>query len=123
VKLQAPGQGETQVRQSQMVDEFGHVQLGGVGNILARELEARLQLETRVVVLGHIQRGGSPTAFDRILATRYGVAAMNLVHKGEFGKMVALQGSQITAVPLSEAARGPRPVNPELYETASVFFG
>jgi 6-phosphofructokinase 1 len=94
-----------------------------VGNILARELEARLQLETRVVVLGHIQRGGSPTAFDRILATRYGVAAMNLVHKGEFGKMVALQGSQITAVPLSEAARGPRPVNPELYETASVFFG
>ena len=123
VKIHAAGQVETQVRQSQMVDEFGHVQLGGVGNILARELEARLKLETRVVVLGHIQRGGSPTAFDRILATRYGVAAMNLVHKGEFGKMVALQGSQITAVPLSEAARGPRPVDPELYETASVFFG
>jgi 6-phosphofructokinase 1 len=106
-----------------MVDEFGHVQLGGVGTLLGRELEARLNLETRVVVLGHIQRGGSPTAFDRILASRYGVAAMNLVHQGEFGKMVALQGSRITSVPLSEAARGPRRVDQELYDTASVFFG
>jgi 6-phosphofructokinase 1 len=123
VKLPIGNQAEGQVRQSQMVDEFGHVQLGGVGTLLGRELEARLNLETRVVVLGHIQRGGSPTAFDRILASRYGVAAMNLVHQGEFGKMVALQGSRITSVPLSEAARGPRRVDQELYDTASVFFG
>ena len=119
----APGEGGTQIHQSRLMDEFGHVQLGGVSNLLAREIEARTGFETRVVILGHIQRGGSPTAFDRILATRFGVGAMNLVHRGEFGKMVALQGNQIVAVPLAEAAKSPRPVDPELYETASVFFG
>ncbi len=112
-----------QVQQSRIRDEFGHVQLGGVSSLLARQIEARTGFETRVVILGHIQRGGSPTAFDRILATRFGVTAMTLVHQGEFGKMVALQGNQIVAVPLSEASRSPRPVDPKLYETAAVFFG
>lgn len=114
---------EGQIQQSQFRDEFGHVQLGGVSSLLAQEIEARTGFETRVVILGHIQRGGSPTAFDRILATRFGVKAMTLVHQGEFGKMVALQGNQIVAVPLAEASRSPRPVDPELYSTAEVFFG
>jgi ATP-dependent phosphofructokinase / diphosphate-dependent phosphofructokinase len=104
-------------------DEFGHVQLGGVGSALASEIEARTGFETRVVTLGHVQRGGSPTAFDRILATRFGVAAMNLVHRQEFGKMVALRGTEIVALPLSEATAAPRRVTPELYDTAAVFFG
>jgi len=115
--------GGIQIQQSRFTDEFGHVQLGGVSSLLAREIEARTGFETRVVILGHIQRGGTPTAFDRILATRFGVAAMTLAHQGEFGKMVVLRGKQITAVPLAEAANSPRPVDAELYETASVFFG
>jgi ATP-dependent phosphofructokinase / diphosphate-dependent phosphofructokinase len=104
-------------------DEFGHARLGGVGDALAHELEKRTGFETRVVTLGHVQRGGSPTAFDRILATRFGVAAMNLVHEHNFGKMVALQGQQIVAVPLSEATKEPRRVTQDLYDTAAVFFG
>jgi 6-phosphofructokinase 1 len=115
--------GGIQIQQSRFTDEFGHVQLGGVSSLLAREIEARTGFETRVVILGHIQRGGTPTAFDRILATRFGVAAMALAHKGEFGKMVVLRGNQISSVPLAEAAKSPRPVDPELYETAAVFFG
>ena len=125
-RLPLGGKGEeksdTQIHESRMVDEFGHVQLGGIGSVLASELEARTGFETRVVVLGHIQRGGSPSAFDRILATRFGVAAMNLVHQGDFGKMVALRGLQIVAVPLAEASRGTRTVDLELYDTAAVFF-
>jgi len=105
------------------VDEFGHVQLGGVGSALASEIESRTGFETRVVTLGHVQRGGSPTAFDRILATRFGVAAMNLVHTHDFGKMVALRGTEIVAIPLAEATAAPRRVTPELYDTAAVFFG
>lgn len=119
----AEGGPATQIQQGRIIDEFGHAQLGGVGSLLANMIEARTGFETRVVVLGHIQRGGTPSAFDRILATRFGVAAMNLVHQGNFGKMVALRGNQIVAVPLAEASRSPRPVDPELYETASVFFG
>ena len=122
-RLPEGGESGTQVQQSRIRDEFGHVQLGGVSSLLGRQIEARTGFETRVVILGHIQRGGSPTAFDRILATRFGVQAMTLVHQGEFGKMVALQGNQIVAVPLSEASRSPRPVDPKLYETAAVFFG
>ena len=122
-RLPEGGESGTQVQQSRIRDEFGHVQLGGISSLLARQIEARTGFETRVVILGHIQRGGSPTAFDRILATRFGVQAMTLVHQGEFGKMVALQGNQIVSVPLSEASRSPRPVDPKLYETAAVFFG
>ena len=104
-------------------DEFGHVQLGGVGAALAQEIESRTGFETRVVTLGHVQRGGSPTAFDRILATRFGVAAMDMIHRKEFGKMVALHGTEIVSVPLAEATQAPRRVTPELYDTAAVFFG
>jgi 6-phosphofructokinase 1 len=111
------------VTSSRAVDEFGHVQLGGVGNALAVEIESRTGFETRVVTLGHVQRGGTPTAFDRILGTRMGVAAMNLIHEQVFGKMVALHGTEIVSVPLTEATAAPRRVGPELYETAAVFFG
>ncbi len=99
-------------------DEFGHVRLGGIGGILAREIEKRTGIETRFVVLGHIQRGGSPTAFDRVLATRYGIGAIDRVHQGEFGMMVALRGTKIVSVPLSEALVATRPVDPDLLEVA-----
>jgi phosphofructokinase-like protein len=99
-------------------DEFGHVRLGGIGGILAREIEKRTGIETRFVVLGHIQRGGSPTAFDRVLATRYGIGAIDRVHSGEFGMMVALRGTKIVSVPLSEALVSTRPVDPDLLDVA-----
>ena len=121
-KLSLPGGAPQEVRQSDRVDEFGHVQLGGIGQVLAKQIEQRTGFETRVVILGHIQRGGSPTAFDRILATRFGVAASEMVHRGEFGKMVALQGRQIVSVPLREALITRR-VDEELYRIASTFFG
>ncbi len=111
------------VKQGAVVDEFGHAHLGGVGQALARVVESRTGFETRVVTLGHLQRGGNPTAFDRILATRFGVHAANLIDRQEFGKMVALRGTQIVAIPLAEAVAEPRRVDPELYATASVFFG
>ncbi len=98
-------------------DEFGHVRLGGIGQVLARELEHRTGFETRYVVLGHIQRGGSPTAFDRVLATRYGLGAVDLVHKGEFGCMVALRGTRIVSIPLAEAQKG-RVVDQQLIDAA-----
>ncbi len=100
-------------------DEFGHVRLGGIGNVLAREIEKRTGFETRTVVLGHIQRGGTPSAFDRVLATRYGIGAIDLVHKGEFGTMVALRGIEIVAVPLSEALLATRMVSDDLINVAS----
>ncbi len=121
-KLSLPGGAPQEVRQSERVDEFGHVQLGGIGQVLAKQIEKLTGFETRVVILGHIQRGGSPTAFDRILATRFGVAASEMVHRGEFGKMVALQGRQIVSVPLREALITRR-VDEELYRIASTFFG
>ena len=99
-------------------DEFGHVRLGGVGQILAREVERRTGLETRYVVLGHIQRGGSPSAFDRVLASRYGIGAIDMVHRGEFGCMVALRGNDIVSVPLTEAINKNRLVDPALIDVA-----
>lgn len=100
------------------LDEFGHVRLGGIGNLLAAELEKRTGFETRAVVLGHTQRGGTPTAFDRMLATRYGVAAIDLVHEGGSGMMVALKGNDIRAVPLADAVARTRCVSPELIDVA-----
>jgi ATP-dependent phosphofructokinase / diphosphate-dependent phosphofructokinase len=100
-------------------DEFGHVRLGGIGNLLAAELEKRTGFETRAVVLGHTQRGGTPTAFDRVLATRYGVAAIDLAHEGKFGMMVALKGIDIRAVPLAEAVAGTRQVPQELVDVVT----
>jgi len=105
------------------VDEFGHPRLGGVGYYLGKEIEKCIDIETRVVVLGHLQRGGSPTAFDRILATRYGVAAIDLVHKGSFGQMVALQGNDVVPVPLKDVIGKRKTVDLRLYEIARVFFG
>ena len=99
-------------------DEFGHVRMGGIGNQLAREIEKRTGFETRAVVLGHIQRGGSPSAFDRVLATRYGIGAIDMVHHGEFGKMAALRGNKIVSVPLLEAISNNRKVDPELIDVA-----
>jgi phosphofructokinase-like protein len=99
-------------------DEFGHVRLGGIGNVLAREIEHRTGFETRAVVLGHIQRGGSPTAFDRVLATRYGSGAIDMAHKGESGCMVALRGTQIVSVPLAEAVKRTKLVGDDLIKVA-----
>lgn len=104
-------------------DDFGNVKLGGVGHFLAKEIEKRMDVETRVTVLGHVQRGGTPTANDRFLSTRFGVAAVELINNEDFGKMVALQGNKIVAVPLEEALSKPKTVDMELYEIAKVFFG
>lgn len=101
------------------LDEFGHVRLGGVGNALAQEIEKRTGYETRSVVLGHIQRGGSPSAFDRVLATRYGLGAIDMVHRAEFGKMAALRGNKIVSVPISDAIASNRKVDPEMIEVAT----
>jgi len=108
---------------TEKLDEFGHVRLGGIGQQLANLIEAQTGYETRVTVLGHIQRGGTPTAFDRVLATRFGVQAADMVHRGEFGKMASLRGNQIVAVPLTEATANLKTVDPGLYSVAEVFFG
>jgi len=100
-------------------DEFGHARLGGIGNALAQEIEKRTGFETRSVVLGHIQRGGTPSAFDRVLATRYGLGAIDMVHRGEFGKMAALRGNKIMSVPLADAIASNRKVDPEMIAVAS----
>ncbi len=100
-------------------DEFGHVRLGGIGSSLASEIEKRTGFETRSVVLGHIQRGGSPTAFDRVLATRYGLGAIDMVHRGEFGQMAALRGNKIVSVPLAEAIATNRKVDQEILDAAT----
>ncbi len=111
------------VTQDQSVDAFGHVRLGGVGDALAREIEARTGYETRVTVLGHVQRGGSPTARDRVLATRYGLKAADLVHDGKFGRMAALQGDAVVDVSLEEATAELKTVPDDWYEVARAFFG
>ena len=104
------------------VDEYGHKRLGGIANVIAAEVEARTGLETRVTILGHVQRGGSPTPFDRVLATRFGVAAIDAVHDGCFGQMVALQGGAIELVSLQEATARLKPVGRELLDVAHTFF-
>jgi 6-phosphofructokinase 1 len=104
-------------------DEFGHVRLGGIGQRLEREIEERTGYETRTTVLGHVQRGGTPTAFDRVLATRFGIAAIDAAARGEWGKMVALRSMKIEVVDLSDALENLRTVPEEEYSTASAFFG
>lgn len=105
------------------LDAFGHVMLGGIGKFLCEEIEKKTGFECRDVVLGHLQRGGSPTAYDRILATRYGIAAVDLIQKGDFGKMVALRGNQIVAVSLEEGVKRAKIVDMGIYEIAQTFFG
>jgi 6-phosphofructokinase 1 len=105
------------------VDAFGHVRLGGIGQMLAEEIQKRTGKEARFTVLGHIQRGGTPTAYDRVLATRFGVHAIRAVHDGAFGVMVALRATEIVRAPLAEATRELKLVPPERYAEAEVFFG
>jgi ATP-dependent phosphofructokinase / diphosphate-dependent phosphofructokinase len=115
--------GDAQLVSTATTDAFGHVRLGGVGEALAREIEGRTGFETRVTTLGHTQRGGSPTAHDRVLATRYGLKAAELVYSGAWGQMAALRGDRIEAVPLSAAVAELKTVPDELYEQAGAFFG
>ena len=105
------------------VDEFGHVRLGGIAYALAPEIEARTGYETRVTILGHVLRGGTPTAYDRILATRLGLAAIDAVEDGDFGVMTALRGTDIVRVPIADAVRELKTVPPSLLDEAEVFFG
>jgi ATP-dependent phosphofructokinase / diphosphate-dependent phosphofructokinase len=105
------------------VDAFGHARLGGVAVALEAEIEKRTGFETRMTILGHVQRGGTPLAYDRVLGTRFGVAAVDAVTSGDTGKMVALRGTEIVTVPLADAVAEPKLLDPKLYETAEVFFG
>ncbi|MBV8979535.1 MAG: 6-phosphofructokinase [Acidimicrobiia bacterium] len=113
----------TMATQSNEVDAFGHVRLGGISNLVAEEIEKRTGFETRVTILGHVQRGGTPTAFDRILATRFGIAAIDAAHDGAFGQMVAVQGGEIVRVPIADAVGQLKTVDKELFHgVAEVFF-
>src|SRR5580704_7652477 len=105
------------------VDAFGHVRLSGIGNLLESEIANRTGQEARATVLGHVQRGGSPTAFDRVLATRFGLHAVDALHDGNVGQMVALHGTSIDLVPLAEATAALKLVPPERFAEAEVFFG
>ncbi len=117
-----PKEGTWEV-QADEVDAFGHVRLGGIANRLAPEIEKRTGFETRVTILGHVQRGGTPTAFDRVLATRLGIAAIDAVHEGKSGVMVGLRGTEIVQVPLAEAVGTLKTVDDQIYAVAEVFFG
>jgi ATP-dependent phosphofructokinase / diphosphate-dependent phosphofructokinase len=118
-----PAEGGGMTLQTGEKDAFGHVRLGGIGDRLAKEIEERTGKEARAVVLGHVQRGGTPTAFDRWLATRFGLSAIAAVHDKDFGTMVALRGTDIIRVPLAEGTGELKLVTPELYAEAEVFFG
>jgi 6-phosphofructokinase 1 len=116
-------EGGQEVLHSGEQDAFGHVRLGGIGTWLAEEIAQRTGKESRAVVLGHTQRGGTPTAYDRVLATRFGLHAVDAVTEGDFGNMVALRGTEIVRVPLSEATAEIKTVPLERYAEAEVFFG
>ena len=111
------------VIQEERLDEFGHVRLGGIGQILADLIETKTGYETRIAVLGHVQRGGTPTAFDRVLGTRFGVKAVELAQQGKFGHMVCLKGNEITDVPISQAVSKLKTIDMNLYNIAKIFFG
>lgn len=114
---------EVEILSSEKLDDFGHVRLGGVGQVLAKLIEENTGYETRVTVLGHIQRGGKPTASDRVLGTRFGVAAMDAVHHGRYGIFVALRGTDIKEVPLAEVTARLKTVDENLYEMSKTFWG
>jgi len=111
------------VTKNQKLDQFGHVHLGGIGEVIGSQIEELTGFETRVTVLGHIQRGGTPTAYDRLLGTRYGVRAVDLIDQGKFGHMVSLKGNRITDLPMSKAMRSLKFVDPNLIEIAEIFYG
>ena len=121
-KFSAETGGGAPILQDMGKDEFGHAKLGGIANILAREIEKRTGYETRAVVLGHIQRGGSPTAFDRVLATRYGLGAIDMVHREEYGCMAALRANKIVSIPLKEAIARNRTVDNETIQMVDGLF-
>ena len=104
------------------VDDFGHRQLGGIGDWLGAQVEARTGIETRVTVLGHVQRGGTPSAYDRVLATRFGLKAVELIREKQFGYMASLRGTDIVAVPIEEAL-SQKLLDPKVFDDAAVFFG
>jgi len=118
-----PREGTLQIAADAATDAFGHARLGGIGVTLEAEIERRTGYESRVTILGHVQRGGTPVAFDRVLATRFGVAATDAACSARFGTMVALRGTEIVEVSLEEALREPKLLDPALYETAELFFG
>jgi 6-phosphofructokinase 1 len=118
-----PREGSGITTASDKVDAFGHARLGGIAVELEREIEQRTGFETRMTILGHVQRGGTPTAYDRVLATRFGVRAVQAVSEGSFGTMVALRGTDVVLTELEEALAEPKLLDRELYETAEVFFG
>jgi phosphofructokinase-like protein len=118
-----PREGTLSVHEGTATDAFGHARLGGIGVTLEGEIERRTGFETRVTILGHVQRGGTPVAFDRVLATRFGVAAMDAAAGRRFSTMVALRGSEIVGVDLADALREPKLLDPDLYRTAELFFG
>ncbi|MGH3113705.1 MAG: 6-phosphofructokinase [Gaiellaceae bacterium] len=119
----ASGERQQVAQEPAATDQFGHVRLGGVGDALAREIEERTGYETRVTVLGHVQRGGTPTPRDRVLATRYGLKAADLVQAERWGVMAALHGDAVVEVPLREAVAELKTVPPEFYDVAKAFFG
>jgi len=112
-----------EVLKDQEKDAFGHVKLGGIGDRVAKAIEAKTGMETRASSLGHIQRGGSPTAYDRVLGTRYGLHAVDLIHDKKFGRMVSLQGNKITDVSVSEAVGTLKTLDKNFYEQIKIFFG
>jgi 6-phosphofructokinase 1 len=116
-------EGTLQTREGTSTDAFGHARLGGIGVTLEEEIERRTGYETRVTILGHVQRGGTPLAFDRVLATRFGVTAVDAIDGGRFGVMVGLRGTDIVEVPIEQALSEPKLLDPVLYETAELFFG
>ncbi|MFI7124139.1 6-phosphofructokinase [Nonomuraea sp. NPDC050153] len=117
-----PVEGQMELQTGEL-DAFGHVRLGGIGERLAKEIEKRTGKEARTTVLGHIQRGGTPTAYDRVLATRFGLQAIDAAHEGDYGKMVALRGTDIVRVGLDEATAELKTVPVSRYSEAEVFFG
>jgi 6-phosphofructokinase len=119
----ASGERQQIAQEPAATDQFGHVRLGGVGDVLAREIEERTGYETRVTVLGHVQRGGTPTPRDRVLATRYGLKAADLVQAERWGVMAALHGDAVVEVPLREAVAELKTVPSEFYDVAEAFFG
>lgn len=118
----AQAEGEQPITKGGHIDEFGHAQLGGIGDWLGHLIEEKTGIETRVTVLGHVQRGGTPTAYDRVLATRFGLKAVELIRDKKFGYMASLRGTDIIAVPIEEAL-SQKLLDPKVFDDASVFFG
>ena len=118
----APAEGDQPITKGGHLDDFGHAQLGGIGDWLGKQIESKMGIETRVTVLGHVQRGGSPTAYDRVLATRFGLKAVELIREKRFGFMASLRGTDIIAVPIEEAL-SQKLLDPKVFDDAAVFFG